>query len=264
MAENARTEEYEHIELFDSPALFTNSRIDRPSVPEGWYCYDVRGSDYDPGRPATLENRVVVNHAGTILSPKAIPFDEGEDYRDIHDEINFLGESLTLDEFCEVYGLSALTPPNQYELRPAHSDEAGLFYAQTPELDAEMGCIGHVRIDFGQSGSKFWHSWFPRGPEEMNSPEFKAELNKVVDALRKSVLKDFDSMKNYCGEHGGEIDGGWVQNFGYVVETERYRYCLRCNPVPGDYQAYLTCFDKQVQEMNQSQESEQGMTMGGM
>ncbi len=31
----------------------------------------------------------------------------------------------------------------EYVLRPAHSDEAGLFYAQTAELDAEMGCIGH-------------------------------------------------------------------------------------------------------------------------
>ncbi len=43
-----------------------------------------------------------------------------------------------------------------------------------------------------------------------------------------------------------------------------YRYCLRCNPNPGDYQAYLTCFDKQVQEMNQSQESGPAMTMEGL
>ena len=31
-------------------------------------------------------------------------------------------------------------------------------------------------------------------------------------------------------------------------ETERYRYCLRCNPVRGDYQAYLTAFDLRTQE----------------
>ena len=35
-------------------------------------------------------------------------------------------------------------------------------------------------------------------------------------------------------------------------QIANYRYCLRCNPVPGDYQAYLTCFDKQVQEMHQA------------
>lgn len=64
MSVNAREEEYEHIELFGKPALFTNSRIDRTTVPEGFYCYDLRGSDYDPGRPVTIENQVTVNHAG--------------------------------------------------------------------------------------------------------------------------------------------------------------------------------------------------------
>ncbi|UQT48530.1 hypothetical protein M5E87_29030 [Flavonifractor plautii] len=39
-------------------------------------------------------------------------------------------------------------------------------------------------------------------------------------------------------------------NYGYIVETENYRYCLRCNPVPGDYQAYLTAFDLRVQRQN--------------
>jgi len=41
--------------------------------------------------------------------------------------------------------------------------------------------------------------------------------------------------------HGGKIGGGCVQNYGYIVETERYRYCLRCNPSPGDYNCYCLC-----------------------
>ena len=49
MAVNARTEEFQHIEVFDKPALFTNWRIARDTVPKGWYCYDIRGSDDDPG-----------------------------------------------------------------------------------------------------------------------------------------------------------------------------------------------------------------------
>ena len=36
----------------------------------------------------------------------------------------------------------------------------------------------------------------------------------------------------------------------YVIETENYRYCLRCNPSPGDYNAYLTAFDLNVQRQN--------------
>ena len=34
MSVNAFTEEYEYIELFGKPGLFTNARIDRDTVPE--------------------------------------------------------------------------------------------------------------------------------------------------------------------------------------------------------------------------------------
>ena len=60
---------------------------------------------------------------------------------------------------------------------------------------------------------------------------FKLELQRrVVDTLRESVLKNRFAMERFCYDHGGKIDGGYVQNHGYIVETERYRYCLRCNP----------------------------------
>ena len=35
-----------------------------------------------------------------------------------------------------------------------------------------------------------------------------------------------------------------------MVDTENYRYCLRCSPGQGDYHAYLTCFDLNVQRVN--------------
>ena len=153
---------------------------------------------------------------------------------------------------------------SKFQIRPATSDESSLFYAQSPEKDAELGCIGHVRMDFGHGGREFWHTWHPRGPEEWNSSAFKAELTEVVDELRKSVLKDFSSMTAYCCSHGGQINGGWVQNHGFVVDTENYRYCLRCNPVRGDYQAYLTCYGKQAQTMSQENLSNEGIQIGGM
>ena len=142
------------------------------------------------------------------------------------------------------------TDPPAFRVRPAQPEEAGAFFAQTPEQDAQMGAIGHVRMDFGGSGKEFWHSWHPRGREELNSPEFKAELQRVVDTLRETVLKDLSSMQRFCSENGGDISGGWSQNYGYVVETEHYEYCLRCNPVKGDYQAYLSCYDLNEQKIN--------------
>ncbi len=149
-------------------------------------------------------------------------------------------------EHVEIHGLE--TPSENYILRPASPDEAGLFYALTPEQDRKLGAIGSVRIDFGRSGKEFWHTWWPRGPEELNSPEFKAELGKIADLLRKSVLKDLPSMRRYCHDNGGAIVGGsCTQNYGYTIETERYIFRLRCNPIENDYNAYLSCFVKQAQ-----------------
>ena len=168
-------------------------------------------------------------------------------------------------------------PEPKFSVRPASPSEVGLFYALPKERDVELGTVGHIRIDFGRDGDEFWHTWWPRGDESLNSPEFKAELQELVNELRAGgPLKNLSAMYNYCGEHGGQIEGGWRQNYGYVAETERYRYCLRCNPGPGDYQAYLAAFDLRIQRMNMKQEAsvqkqglteqtpEQGITMGGL
>ena len=260
----AREEEFEHIELFGKPALFTNSRITRSSVPEGFYCYDLRGSDYDPGRPVTVENMVVVNHAGTVLTLEPITLPK-EGFRRLRGKLNFLGESMRLAEFCEEHGIALAPDEHKFTLRPASPDEAGLFFSLPKEKDAELGAIGHVRIDFGSNGKEFWHTWWPRGAEALNSPEFKNELSELVNELRETgPLKDLNAMSDYCYGHHGEISGGCRQNHGYVIETERYRYCLRCSPGKGDYHAYLTAFDLRVQEMNMEKQSEQGLQMGGM
>ena len=103
-------------------------------------------------------------------------------------------------------------------------------------------------MDFGRSGNEFWHTWWPRGPEELNSPVFKAELQEVVDTLRESMLKNRFAMERFCYEHGGKISGGWTQNYGYVVETEHYRYGEE-NP-------------RRLEEYQKT--PDQGMTMGGI
>lgn len=81
--------------------------------------------------------------------------------------------------------------------------------------------------------------------------EFKEELQAIVDTLRANgPLKDLASMNNYCHKNGGAITED-SRSFGYVAETDHYRYCLRCIPTPGDYQGYLYCYDKRQQEMAQ-------------
>ena len=105
MRVNARTEEFEHIEILDKFALFTNARIDRTTVPEGWYCYDFRGTGDDPGELRFIEESVVVNHSGSILMSEKLEL-PASGQLDAWDEFGFLDEcDMTLREFCEVHDL---------------------------------------------------------------------------------------------------------------------------------------------------------------
>ncbi|MDW2797637.1 hypothetical protein RZO55_08620 [Clostridium boliviensis] len=170
---------------------------------------------------------------------------------------------------------NGITNP-RFTLRPASSGETNLFYALSKDLDEKLGTVGHLRIDFGSNGHEFWHTWWPRDYERPYSSAFESDLKMVVDALRDDgPLESFSAMQQYCAGHSGKIEGGWQQNYGYVIETEHYRYCLRCNPAFGDYQAYLTVYGLQVQQMNLKQEAavpnetaeqinEHEIKMGGM
>ncbi len=106
MLYNLTDEQFELAEIGEQPVLISDSRIAKSAVPEGWYCYDLRGSDYDPGLPVTLENRVAINHAGTVLSPAKIAFDDGGDRLDIREKLNYLGDYISLEDFCEEYGIA--------------------------------------------------------------------------------------------------------------------------------------------------------------
>jgi len=91
---------YQEIEIFDIPGLFSNGRIAASDIPEGLYRYDLRGSDYDPGEPVTVEDYVVVNHAGSILTAKPLDISEGGSLRLTEDEgLNFVGGEITAYQF---------------------------------------------------------------------------------------------------------------------------------------------------------------------
>lgn len=246
-------------ELFGKPVLYTGSPIPREEVPKGWYCCDLCGTDRRPGEPVKLMDNAPWDRAGTVLSPAPLKR-ETTLARPIKGRFFLTGRSLTLAAFCREYGLPQAHDSRKFIPRPASPKEAGLFYALPPERDEELGAIGHVRIDFGRSGKEFWHTWWPRGSGELNTQEFKEELGEVVDELRRSVLKNLDSMRSYCYTHGGEIEGGiCCQNHGFVIETGRYLYRLRCNPISGDYQAHLSCFDKQAQKLGLTEKGRQAI-----
>ena len=59
---------YQEVTIFDRPALFTECRIDRTTVPEGVYRYELRHGDEDWGEPVELSRNIVVNYYGTVLT----------------------------------------------------------------------------------------------------------------------------------------------------------------------------------------------------
>jgi len=80
--EEARRDDFEYfeVELFATDetidGFFSNARIDRSTVPAGWYAYDLR--EGDDGDIATIEHSVSVNHYGTFLTQSELPIAEGE------------------------------------------------------------------------------------------------------------------------------------------------------------------------------------------
>ena len=93
-------DDYELIELFDKPALFTNARITDADVPKGMYCYHLRHGDDEYF--STIEKRVVVNHSGSVITKE--PIDLGEQgYITFTEDTspNFTGETMSLYQFRE-------------------------------------------------------------------------------------------------------------------------------------------------------------------
>ena len=91
-------EEFEMIELFGKPALFTNTRMTDADVPQGCICYQLRMDDTND-HFATIEKTVTVNFGGTVLV--ANPIDLGPNgfiELDADSSPNFLGDTYTLEE----------------------------------------------------------------------------------------------------------------------------------------------------------------------
>ena len=100
--EAMRQTEQEVVEIFGIKALFLDERVRPEDVPEGLYRYELRGSDVDPGDPVLVENRVIVNHAGTILAAKPLDIPK-EGFLELGDKLNFTGDAMTVDAFRGQY-----------------------------------------------------------------------------------------------------------------------------------------------------------------
>ncbi|MCR0501739.1 YodL domain-containing protein, partial [[Clostridium] innocuum] len=176
----ANDEQYQEIELFDKPGLFSNGRIARDNLPEGVYCYDLRGSDYDPGDPVCVEERVVVNHAGSVLLTE--PLELTEDGRLMLTEekgLNFTGGFSTLSQFL------------QKQRKDRH----------TEEVEAESisyAVCKYFGIETGENSFGYIASW-SQGKELKELRASLETINKTSGTLISDIERHY---KEICKERG--------------------------------------------------------------
>ncbi len=107
-----------------------------------------------------------------------------------------------------------------YEINATAPEEAALFYSNA-EKDRELGCIGHLRGDFGRSGKEFWTTWWEH-QSGLKTQEFKDEFDMLINSLREhGFMKDRGSMADYCYSHAeARIPGAWHHDvFGFRLDT---------------------------------------------
>lgn len=101
------TEQFEDVTVLGHPMIFTCLRVDRDTVPEGLYMYEVRHDDDQQGDPVQIGNWIMVNHWGTIISNKPIRLEPSPNrnnaYRDIdpEEDWNYEGTVTTVKEYME-------------------------------------------------------------------------------------------------------------------------------------------------------------------
>ena len=59
---------YDEVTLFGVPAIFTEYRIDRTTIPAQLHLYEIRHEDEDWGRPCQLAKGILVNFYGSLLT----------------------------------------------------------------------------------------------------------------------------------------------------------------------------------------------------
>lgn len=164
---------YQEVEIFDMPALFSNGRVTPADFPEGMYCYDLRGSDDDPGMPVMVENHVVVNHAGSIITAK--PLDLGEEGRLALTEeegLNFVGGEISAYRFFNE------------QLKDRH----------TEEVEAEsisFAVCAYYGIETGENSFGYIATW----SKDKELKELRASL-ETINSTSSELITDID--RNYA------------------------------------------------------------------
>ena len=113
------------------------------------------------------------------------------------------------------------------------------FY-QNQQISGQAGLIGYLKGDFG-TGEEFWTSWNDYSTE-LKTDDFKAEIDTVINRLRKDLLKDINALSHFCYSTPESAFNDNRDNYGVRLDTDEYSYLLRLNPNRGEYNFNCYCY----------------------
>lgn len=133
----------------------------------------------------------------------------------------------------------------KFDLVGVTAEETPLFYsAHEPGRDQQMGCIGHLRQDFGRSGKEFHTTWDDHCAD-LKTQAFKDEFDGVINTLREGVLKDRAAMSAYCYAHPqAKLNDGRDYNYGFKLKTDSHVYYLRCCTLRDDNSLFCYAYER--------------------
>ena len=131
-------------------------------------------------------------------------------------------------------------------VRPMLGTEHLYCYRQSQQISSMTGLIGHLRADMDTSGKGFFSTFFDFR-SDLKTPEFKAEFDEVINALRDDkqyggMLKDRSSLSRHCHQHPKSEISPERHEYGFRADTAQYAYLLRLNPQRGEYNLYCYCY----------------------
>lgn len=228
---------YQEVEIFDVPALFSNGRVTSADLPEGMYCYDLRGSDDDPGMPVAVENHVVVNHAGSLITVKPLELPENGRLMLTEDEgLNFVGGEISAYRFfneqqkdrnteeveaesisfavCAYYGIA--TGENSFGYIAAWSKDKEL-----KELRASLETINKTSSELiSDIDRNYAEIMKEREAEIAVDPEVAATETMHEEVSEQSAEEALYLVDDTMYLHVQPTDGGWDYSF-YDKESKR-------------------------------------------
>lgn len=113
---NALNLEFDLFSVFEKTMLFTCLRVDRSTVPNGLYVYEIRDFDDPEAGPLEIAKWVTVNHMGTLITNDPLPLQPDSTGNNARiyvdpDDWSFMEGHATLNAYLKDYPIQRSDKP---------------------------------------------------------------------------------------------------------------------------------------------------------